>query len=427
MTDYYKILGVSPNATQEEIKVAFRQLAFKFHPDRNPNDRVSENKFKQIAEAYEILSDTNKRNAYNFDYNKNKRNRTSNSRNHTSENQASNANVTPQTFLRIFRDIKGKIEGIDKSRINQRKLFDSIYDLLTINNINFLLSRNDTIANRQIIDEILICCKPLGNDKHPVQSFIYVDKIIEKLNNLASSDKESILKIQSFDKQRKFSSFISRNIAFAIIPAVILFFVIVSNFDNNSSPSYNRPTNGELDNTFVESNPITELSPEELLELKKEKMRSEGWQDTKVLNGQLPSFYNYIPKKSDIDNYLEVFVGGGTDVAIKIMNLHTEKCIRYVFINSGSNYKIRNIPEGKYYLKIAYGKDWFSKVENERCIGRFLRNPLYEKGDDIMDYNLQQTYDGYNIPSFQLKLDVISSTTMNTFNTNNISEDEFNK
>jgi hypothetical protein len=50
-------------------------------------------------------------------------------------------------------------------------------------------------------------------------------------------------------------------------------------------------------------------------------------------------------KKSKINNYLEVHVGGGTDVAIKVMNLETDKCIRYVFINSGSTYKIKNIPE----------------------------------------------------------------------------------
>ncbi len=100
------------------------------------------------------------------------------------------------------------------------------------------------------------------------------------------------------------------------------------------------------------------------------------------------------------------------------MNLQTNKCIRYVFINSGSNYKIRNIPEGKYYLKIAYGKEWFSKVENEHCIGKFLRNPLYEKGDDIMDFDLQKASYGYNVSSYQLKLDVISSPT---------SEEEFNK
>ena len=84
-----------------------------------------------------------------------------------------------------------------------------------------------------------------------------------------------------------------------------------------------------------------------------------------------------------MNNYLEVYVGSGTDVSIKIMNLNTDKCIRYVFINSGSSYTINNIPEGRYYLKIAYGKNWLSKVESGQCIGKFIRNPMYEKGEDI--------------------------------------------
>lgn len=62
--DYYEILGVPRNATQEEIRKAYRELAFKYHPDRNPNDKEAENKFKEIAEAYDVLSDPEKRARY---------------------------------------------------------------------------------------------------------------------------------------------------------------------------------------------------------------------------------------------------------------------------------------------------------------------------------------------------------------------------
>ncbi|MGX7582828.1 DnaJ domain-containing protein [Candidatus Vidania fulgoroideorum] len=59
MKDYYKILGVDKNSTQEEIKKAYRRLAMKYHPDKNPGDKKSEEKFKEIKEAYEILSNKN--------------------------------------------------------------------------------------------------------------------------------------------------------------------------------------------------------------------------------------------------------------------------------------------------------------------------------------------------------------------------------
>lgn len=63
-TDYYKALGVDKKATPEEIKKAFRKLAVKYHPDRNPGDKSAEDKFKEINEAYAVLSDPQKKEQY---------------------------------------------------------------------------------------------------------------------------------------------------------------------------------------------------------------------------------------------------------------------------------------------------------------------------------------------------------------------------
>src|SRR5215467_3928057 len=62
--DYYKTLGVDKNATEEEIKKAYRKLARKYHPDLNPNDKEANKKFQQINEANEVLSDPEKRKKY---------------------------------------------------------------------------------------------------------------------------------------------------------------------------------------------------------------------------------------------------------------------------------------------------------------------------------------------------------------------------
>jgi molecular chaperone DnaJ len=62
--DYYEILGVAKNASDDEIKKAYRKLAMKHHPDRNPDDKSAEEKFKEAKEAYEVLSDADKRAAY---------------------------------------------------------------------------------------------------------------------------------------------------------------------------------------------------------------------------------------------------------------------------------------------------------------------------------------------------------------------------
>ena len=62
--DYYEVMGVPKNAPEDEIKKAYRKLAKKYHPDLNPGDKEAEQKFKEVNEAYEVLSDKDKRARY---------------------------------------------------------------------------------------------------------------------------------------------------------------------------------------------------------------------------------------------------------------------------------------------------------------------------------------------------------------------------
>tara|TARA_Y100000310_G_scaffold77027_1_gene73487 strand:- start:2006 stop:2701 length:696 start_codon:yes stop_codon:yes gene_type:complete len=67
MTDYYKVLGVAENSSKEELKKAYRQLAKKYHPDKNPDNEEAEVKFKEISAAYDILGDEEKRSKYDYE------------------------------------------------------------------------------------------------------------------------------------------------------------------------------------------------------------------------------------------------------------------------------------------------------------------------------------------------------------------------
>ena len=422
MIDYYKVLELSASATPEQIKKAYRRIALKYHPDKNNGDKTSEQRFKEIVEAYETLSNIDKREKYDSNY------ASGTKATNSAQEQKKSEPLTPITFLAFFRDLRKKISGIDKKRINQRNLFDTINDLLVDDNVTFLINFGDFSTNSLIIEEILECCKPLGYEKHPLKLFIYVDRIIPQLIKLAGRDKVALKKIQTFNKWHKLVRFFDKYDRVLISAALILFFIVAYNLGGErSSSTSNSPVNGDLNNTFNATESTPQISPEQEFQEQKDSLLSSGWEEQFIDNGQLSSCYNFTPKRGKIDNYLEIVVGASTDVAIKVMNLKTEECIRYVFINSGSTYKIRNIPQGQYYLKIAYGKDWFSKVIDGQCIGKFIRNPLYEKGEDILDYNIQKHSDGNTVPSFRLSLDVISTNTSNSFNSANISADDFNR
>ena len=146
-----------------------------------------------------------------------------------------------------------------------------------------------------------------------------------------------------------------------------------------------------------------------------------------VSNGELTACNEIKPKYNrNLANKLLITVGSNASVAVKLINKENEKCIRYVFINKNTTYSIRNIPEGKYYLKIAYGNDWSIMNEQPNCTGRFTKNALFEKGKETLDYNLVYSGNNYQVPSFSLKLDVIiSEDRINNFNTDKINENDF--
>ena len=63
-SDYYEVLGLAKSASGDEVKSAYRKLAMQYHPDKNPGDAAAEDKFKEAAEAYEVLNDEQKRPQY---------------------------------------------------------------------------------------------------------------------------------------------------------------------------------------------------------------------------------------------------------------------------------------------------------------------------------------------------------------------------
>lgn len=150
----------------------------------------------------------------------------------------------------------------------------------------------------------------------------------------------------------------------------------------------------------------------------------EGWYIPKTTPlGELSKEYGVKNKYGQQDNYFDIEIGNGCDVAIKIVDVATDKCIRYVFVPENSSANIQMIPQGKYYLKLAYGKDWMEYENGDgTLVGKFTSNVTYDRSVDIFDFGRKNST---NVVNYLLQINVVDSQLQNSFGTIEISEAEF--
>lgn len=162
-----------------------------------------------------------------------------------------------------------------------------------------------------------------------------------------------------------------------------------------------------------------------------------NWEKKSANTGDNPECDNFNPTYDfSIDNELIIHVGNNSDVIVKLMN-YTGNCIRIAYIKGGDSYKIKNIPEGYYYLKIAYGKDFRKYNQKGKCIVKFMVDATYEKSSDKLDfYKIRKAntiegdyeYKNWVVPSYELSLNLkFTKGSLENFHSNKISESEFVK
>ena len=202
--DYYIILGVKPTASFDEIKRSYRRLAFKYHPDKNPGDTIAEVTFREIVEAYEILSDAKKREDYHY-------------KRFYTYNYKEAEKVTPHSVLKDALKLQQLVERSNPFRLNQDALFFEIEDVLNENNLSILNEEKAVAINEQIINALLITCKPMH--------FSFYAKVHERLMQL--SDRNTKQKLNQFHKaKQKDQSWGKYKIVVAIVIALIMCLII---------------------------------------------------------------------------------------------------------------------------------------------------------------------------------------------------------
>lgn len=162
----------------------------------------------------------------------------------------------------------------------------------------------------------------------------------------------------------------------------------------------------------------TTLSPAQ------DQLISDGWYIPKTLpEGELSKEYGVENKYGQQDNYFDIEVGNGCDIAIKIVDASTDKCIRYILVPENTSVNIQMIPQGKYYLKLAYGKDWMEYDKGDGTIvGKFTKNVCYDRSVDVFDFGKKNSS---SIVSYVLQINMINTELQNNFGTIKITEEDF--
>ena len=205
LKDYYKILEVGPAATYTDIKKSYRRLALQYHPDKNFGNQLYEAKFKEIKEAYEVLSDIKKRTEYNS-----KRN------SYTEAGRKKTYNtVNSHTILHQVVEFRKKVAVLDPDRMNKVALFQQILLLLSRNNVSILQQNHDAKVNKRVIEELLFCSRFLP--------YANVEKICFKLTELAGTDNAMYSRIYNFSKEVRIRSYWN---SYKVLAAIVIAFLL---------------------------------------------------------------------------------------------------------------------------------------------------------------------------------------------------------
>ena len=185
LKDYYKTLEVAPVATELEIKKAFRRLALKYHPDKNEDNTFATVHFRELQEAYEILSDKQQREEYNY--------KRWYARSLGKPFQASFK--TPSPILSECRRLAEYVASTNIFQVDFDGLSYHIRQLLNDNNIAILQQYNERPVNQQVAQYIMDASKSLP--------FHYIPPIKELLLRVSDKDSAMTNNILLFSKQRQ--------------------------------------------------------------------------------------------------------------------------------------------------------------------------------------------------------------------------------
>jgi len=209
LKDYYSILELPASASGDEIKKAYRRLAFQYHPDKKNNDPYAAAQFSDIKEAYEILSNPAKKDYY------------LQQRWYAQSigKKIKKESITPITILKQMLELDRYVSKLDVHRTNHEDLFNQIVSVLSDENIDILNSFND----RQIKKEIILLALKSGN----VLSYHYAIPLTERLKRLTTTEESFNTQFDQFILHHKQTNYWEKKKIWIVLFIVLLVCLVI--------------------------------------------------------------------------------------------------------------------------------------------------------------------------------------------------------
>ncbi len=211
MKDYYKILGVSSNATETEVKKAYRALALKYHPDKNPDNKFAEAQFKEIQEAYHVISNADKRRRYDEErvYSGYARER------------KTQVAVNTDWLIGKAKELNMHLQKMDLYRMDHEALKNYILHILSDAHLGIVMLEKNPQKSTELYYELLTASNFLH---YPVFA-----EVLPTLKQLINKQEKNLAQLEQIRKTRE-RHHIRKTIlpyaiiAFALLLCVVMFF-----------------------------------------------------------------------------------------------------------------------------------------------------------------------------------------------------------
>lgn len=473
MNDYYYILGLKKDANQQDIKVAYRKLSKKFHPDVNPNDSFFEERFKEIQNAYEILSNSTKKTEYDRNTGNYTKRKTENDRpaEKSAEQARNEENLRKEQVKQQQKQQKQRERQKRQEEENRRnkeyekqlrktenqKTFGCIFGVLILFiAIGILIdgASNDKVDGNKK-EENYTTNSQISKDFF--SNGLYIGNIHQFDNSenweieLEVNKEEKIFKVkypslncggkwELISESNNVLQF-RENIERGQTNCVNLIKIIIEEINDELVCRFYYPnstmvnakgilikkqiseTNSKTTptNQFPQSSYNGNLNSQNSNQNSQQtntNASSDKYSGNKLNNGDSPLDNCFGKGRYGGKAYLVFDNSNSTDAIVCLVNQYDGKTIRNEYIRAGDEFKMTQIPSGNYYLKVCYGNDWNPEKENFcGTNGAFQRNVHYSKSDNFGD-TIEIENSAYSFTTGSITLYAVQNGNMSSENIN---------